>query len=186
MRTVNSSKRNTSHWNDIWDMEHIITYLSHVSEALKNPVDIRWIEHPGQLIGLFIVNDNVYQLTCTEKREGYWKYKFHHVEKREKYVLSPELTGISKDRWRVLPTVKKGLEHLVETKKVTATIFGATDSSKGRKKLYESFCENFSKEQGFRFFTRMEDDRQIYILYRPDTDPDILQEVTEEIISEEK
>jgi hypothetical protein len=69
---------------------------------------------------------------------------------------------------------------------VTAIVFWAVDSSKGRKKLYESFCEDFTKEHKFNFFTRMEDDRQLFILYRSDTNPDTLQDVVLEVIAEEK
>jgi hypothetical protein len=71
-------------------------------------------------------------------------------------------------------------------------IFGASDKSKGRKKLYESFCEDFSKRNDLNYYTKVYSnldqnvDRQIFVLFKSEVDRDILSDKIIQIIEEEK
>lgn len=159
-------------------------YFDIISEALKNPLDIKWVDKNNKVIGLFTVNNNIYQINCINKENSIWKYDFYFLEKNK--LLSPKLTGLEKDKYRILPTVKVGLEHLNSLKKPDAIVFGATDKSKGRKKIYESFCIEFAKTNNFEFYTKMENDKQIFILYKNNIDRNILTKTVFNIIEEEK
>lgn len=159
-------------------------YFRIISEAFENPLPIKWVDKNNILIGLFIVNDNIFQINCINKNSNIWKYDFYIMDKDKNF--SPELTKNEKDKYRVLPTVKSGMKYLIETKEVEAIVFGATDSSRGRKKLYESFCNDFSKENNFDYYTNIQDDKQIFVMYKKNIDKNILTDTIIKIVDEEK
>jgi hypothetical protein len=165
-------------------------YFDNLSEAFDNPLPIKWIDKNDTLRGLFEVNDNIYQIVCVNKGNNIWKYDFYFFEKNKKFT--PELTGLEKDKFRVLPTFKDGIKYLYNNRDVSAIIFGASDKSKGRKKLYEQFCKDFSSENNLEYYTKVHSDlnenidRQIFVLYKKDLDKDILTNTILEILEEEK
>ena len=159
-------------------------YFNMLSEAFENPLPIRWVDKNEILIGLFTVNDNIFQINCINKDNNIWKYDFYIMDDNKNF--SPELTKNDKDKYRVLPTVKLGMQHLIDNKKVDAVVFGATDNSRGRKKLYESFCIEFSKDNNFEFYTKIQDNRQIFIIYKNNIDKQILTDTIINIVEEEK
>jgi hypothetical protein len=163
-------------------------YFDMMSEAFDNPLDIKWVDKNPILRGLFTINDNIYQIVCENKDNNIWKYDFYFYEKDKKF--SPELTGFEKDKFRVLPTIENGIEYLYNNKKVDCIIFGSSDKSKGRKKLYTAFCEKFCEKNNLEFYTKVYNsddiDRQIFVLYKEDIDKDILSETILKILEEEK
>ena len=159
-------------------------YFKIISEAFENPLSIRWVDKDNILIGLFTVNNNIFQINCINKNNNIWKYEFYIMDENKNF--SPELTKNEKDKYRVLPTVKSGMMYLVNNKKVDAIVFGATDSSRGRKKLYESFCNDFSKENNFEYYTSIQNDKQIFVMYSKNIDKNILIDTIIKIVDEEK
>ena len=102
------------------------------------------------------------------------------------------MTNRERDKFRVLPTVLVGLEYLVLQKSPEAIILAA-DSSKGRKKLYASFLEDFSLKIDYKFYTKVyqtSDDitstKQLFVLYKEDTDTDKLYSAIISSIEDEK
>lgn len=158
-------------------------YFDMLSEAFNNPLDIKWVDKGDILIGLFIAYEHVYRINCVNKGDNMWKYDFYLYD-QGRNEFSPELTGYEKDKYRVLPTVKVGLEYLDSTKSPDVIVFGATDKSRGRKKLYESFCVDFAKKNNFIFYTKMQDDKQIFILYKNGVDRNILISKVMDIVQE--
>jgi hypothetical protein len=167
-------------------IKRIDDLFSDISEALDNPLPIKWIDKNDKLIGLFTVNNNVYQINCINKGSNIWKYDFYKVENPDKFIFLPELTGLEKDKWRVLPTIKDGMYYLISNKLVDAIVFGATDKSKGRKKIYDSFCKDFSEKNNFEFYTKIQDDKQLFILFRKNINMKNLGDIVTSIIEEEK
>jgi len=159
-------------------------YFKIISEAFDNPLPIRWVDKDSILIGLFTVNDNIFQINCINKTNNIWKYDFYIMDKDKNF--SPELTKNEKDKYRVLPTIKSGMKYLIDNKKVNAIVFGTVDKSKSRKKLYESFCNDFSKENNFDFYTNIQDDKQIFVMYKKNIDKNILTDIIIKIVDEEK
>lgn len=165
-----------------------------VKEAFKDPLEIKWIDKAGHLIGLFEINDNVYQINCVEKSNKIWKFDFYSVERKEdSIVLSPDINNRERDKFRVLPTVLVGLEYLVLQKEPESIILGAADSSKGRKKLYASFLEDFSLKMDYKFYTKVyqtsEDvtsTKQLFVLYKEGIDSDKLYSTIISSIEDEK
>jgi hypothetical protein len=159
-------------------------FFNEVNEAFNNPLEIKWVDK-GSLIGLFTVNDNVYKINCQDYGNNIWKYNFYlYNEKDNTFGIKPN--NNEKDKYRVLPTVKSGMEYLISNKIVEAIIFGALDSSRGRKKLYESFCEDFSKKHDFSFYTKINEDKQLFILYKDSIDREVMFSKLKEMIKDEK
>jgi hypothetical protein len=169
-------------------------FFEMVKEAFKDPLEIQWIDKAGHLVGLFEINDNVYQINCVEKENNIWKFDFYSVERKaDSIVLSPDMTNRERDKFRVLPTVLVGLEYLVLQKSPEAIILGAADSSKGRKKLYASFLEDFCLKIDYKFYTKVyqtsEDitsTKQLFVLYKEGGDIDKLYSTIISSIEDEK
>ena len=159
-------------------------YFKIISEAFDSPLPIRWVDKDSILIGLFTVNDNIFQINCINKTNNIWKYDFYIMDKEKNF--SPELTKNEKDKYRVLPTIKSGMKYLIDNKKVNAIVFGAVDKSKSRKKLYESFCMDFARNNNFEYYTKLQDDKQMFVLYKSNIDKNILMNTIIKTIEEEK
>jgi len=171
-------------------IKKIEEYFDNLLEAFDNPLPIKWIDKDNILRGLFTVNDNIYQIVCANKGNNIWKYDFYFFDKNKDF--KPELTGLEKDKFRVLPTVKVGMKYLYDSKDINAIVFGASDKSKGRKKIYEQFSKDFSTENNLEYYTKIysdltdNTDRQIFVLYKKEMDNDILAKTILEILEEEK
>lgn len=150
----------------------------HFNEAFNNPVHIKWIDKEVELIGLFIVNNKVYNILCKDVGDNIWTFKFYHFIDNK---LSPELTNDYKNSFKVLPTIKNAFEYLVSEKSPNSIIFGALDESEGRKKLYSSFSVDFSKKYNYEYTTNKIDNKQIFILSK-DIDKEILFKKVVELI----
>ena len=104
--------------------------LNDLFESFNTPSEIKWIDKNDKLIGLFIVNDKVYQISCDHKNNDIWTYKFYLYDK-DKNQLDVKLTNFNSGYMSVLSTVKLGMEYLIDNKNIKSIIFGATDKSKG-------------------------------------------------------
>ena len=156
--------------------------LSDLFESFDTPSEIKWFDNKNKLIGLFIVNDKVYQITCEEKNKDIWTYKFYLYDK-DKNQLDVELTNFNSGYMSVLSTVKLGMEYLIDNKNIKSIVFGATDKSKGRKSLYQKFSEELSTKYNFNLSTNEIDNKKIFILYK-DIDKEILFKTVENIIED--
>lgn len=157
-----------------------------LNETFEKSLEIKWINQGNDLIGLFSTNENAYQINCIDKGDNIWRYDFYHVTKSTNFTFSPNLLVSVKDRFNILSTVKEGLYYLINNKEVDAIVFGATDRSRGRKKLYERFCKDFSIKTGYKFYTRVQNDNQLFLLFKENIDLEILTNKVISIIDEEK
>ena len=170
-------------------IEKLDNFFDNISEMIKNPLDIKWFDNGDKLRGLFNINGHVYQIMCSNTGNNIWKYDFYLYDTDE---FSPELTDFKKDIFRVLPTVEVGMSYLYNNKKVDAIVFGSSDKSKGRKKIYEAFCHKFSKDNNIKYYTKIYYDdvnditRQIFILYDGNINMDILTKNVFIILKDEK
>lgn len=168
-------------------MKHIKTNkdfeksLDYLLESYNTPVDIKWIDNNNQLIGLFMINDKIYQITCADKGEDIWTYKFYLYENNE---LSPNLTNYKRGSLSVLSTVRDGMKYLLNNKQPKGLVFGALDKSEGRKKLYLTYSNEISNLYNYEFITKNQDNKQLYILFKNDIDREILFKKIQEIIEE--
>jgi len=140
-------------------------------EAFNNPIQIKWIDKPYEYIGLFTLNNKVYNIYTINKGDNIWTFKFYvYLDGK----LSPNLTNDYKNMFRVLPTIKQGFIDLINEKNPDGIIFGALDESEGRKKLYNSFSIDISKQFDYEYTSKEKDNKKIYILYKPNINKEIL------------
>lgn len=160
-----------------------IDKFSEFFESYNTPVGIKWIDKNYKLIGLFMVNNKVYQITCTNNDYNIWTYKFHFYD-NEKSEFSPELTNFNTGKLSILSTIRVGMEYLINNKNPNGIIFGALDSSDSRKKLYWTYSTEIKDKYNYERLTQSIDNKQIFILYK-EIDKEILFDKIKEIIENE-
>jgi hypothetical protein len=156
-----------------------------INELLDNPVHIKWIDGGDILIGEFSVNSKKYFIKTKNKGGDIWSFKFYKLNETK---LETDLNLDISDRinvFRVLPTIEDGFIYLIDNKNPKSIIFGASDNSKGRKKLYDSFSQKISKKYNFEYKTNLKNDKQIFILYKSGIDLENLFQTMLDIIEDE-
>ena len=148
-------------------------YFDQIKEAFDTSVDIRWIEKES-LVGLFIISDEVYQIFCKDYGNNVWSFKFQHYDKMNK-IFTHDLTGIKgNSKFTILGTIIKAFEYLIINKTPSVIVYGAGDSSRGRKNLYNTFCNDISKKYGYQKMNKLQNDKQLFINFKNDIDPELL------------
>lgn len=171
-------------------MNHLVRLEQFFNESFDSkPCDIKWVDKGEILRGLFQVDDNIFQIICKNKSDNIWSYDFLIYEAKDN-TFSPDLTHSGKKMFSILKTVELGMQYFFNLKKPISIVFGASDESKGRKSIYEAFCQKFSKNNNLRYLTKIynEDniDRQIFILYDENIDKDLLTDVAISILVDGK
>lgn len=157
-------------------------FLDSLVESYNTPVEIKWIER-GNLIGLFCVDDKVYQINCVDRGNDIWTYKFYLYDNASGDLLT-NLTNFKTGKMSVLSTIRNGMKYLVKNKSPKCLIFGALDKSEGRKKLYYAFSEELEKEFGYKLNTAKFSNKQIFVLFKPDIDKNLIEVVIKDLIQE--
>ena len=156
-------------------------FCKEMNEGLDNPTEIKWIDKEQELGGFFAINDKTYTIICKNVGENIWTYKFYRFNGKQ---LSPDLTNDDKNVFRVLPTIESGFYYLIDKKNPSGLIYAALDKSEGRKKIYHSFSEKMVKKYGYIYNTNRTQDKQIYILYKPNMNKDIIFNKVKELVEE--
>jgi hypothetical protein len=163
-------------------MEFILkykNYLDDLKESFNSDINVNWIEKDNRIIGLFKIDNNVYQLDFNRVGDS-WSYKFYFVKSiNGEIVLDVGKTGFNKDSFKVLSTAKKGLIKFIKDKSPNALVFSAQseegeDISK-RMKIYQemliSSIENFSE---YNYNIENISGNQIYTIFKKKlNNPDI-------------
>lgn len=158
-------------------------YFNKLKESYDSDVEIRWIERSNKLIGLFSVDEKVYQIDCINRDNNIWTYKFYLYDQNTN-VMNPGLTNFNTGKMSVLSTVRKGMKYLIENKDPDALIFGALDESEGRKKLYWRFSKEIEKEYSYKLYTSVENGNQSFILFKENINLDILMNTFKKIVED--
>ena len=109
-------------------------FLKKISESLDtSDIEIKWLNNPTHLVGLFKIGLNVYQLDFNLIGDT-WSYKFYYVKNDgNDFILSIDKTGIDTDRFKVMSVAKKGLIYMIENKNPNAVIFSAANEIESKK-----------------------------------------------------
>ena len=150
-------------------MDKFDDFIKILLESYDNPVDIKWVDKNNKLIGLFIIDNTIYKIECNSHDDNIWSYKFMRHIKDNNFTLqlndvNNKISTLSK--MCILGTVRKGMEYLILSKNPSALIFSALDDSIGRKKLYQRFSDEISKKFKYNKDTYLQDDSQVFILYK--------------------
>lgn len=163
------------------DIQKFQKFLDSLVESYNSPVDITWIEKEN-LIGLFCVNDKVYQINCIDRGDDIWTYKFYLYDVNTKELL-PELTNFNVGKMAILSTVRKGMVYLVENKSPRCLIYAALDDSEARKKLYLDFSRELEREYGYTLNTASFGNKKVFVLYK-NIEPEKIEYVMKQLVDE--
>ena len=142
-----------------------------VFDALQNPVNIIWKEKSNAIFGTFFISEREYSIKAVLIKKNVFKFKFY--SKKEDGTYSTSMTGLNTDVYRVIPTIKNAMIYLIENYNPNGIMFGATDNSDTRKKMYTSFSEELEKKYLYNFYTKGKNNITIFLLYKNLTEKDI-------------
>jgi hypothetical protein len=150
-------------------------YLNKLKESFDSDIDVNWIKKENRLIGLFKIDDRLYQLDFNRIGDS-WSYKFYFIKKEnDEIVLDINKTGFSKDNFKVLSTAKRGLIKFLNDESPNALVFSAqseegVDISK-RMKIYQdmliSSADSFPE---YNYKIENISGNQIYTLFKKKLD----------------
>jgi len=140
-------------------------FFNSLSESYNSDVDIKWIDRNDNLIGLFSINNIVYQINCINKGNDIWTYKFYLYDSNLK-ELSPDITNFNTGKMSILSTIRKGMLYLIDNKTPKCLIFGSLDKSEGRKKLYSRYSNEIKELYGYELHTSQIDNKKVFVLVK--------------------
>jgi hypothetical protein len=156
-------------------------YFNKLEEALNTPSEIDWSKENNNLIGFFDINDIKYKIECLKQIGNNYAYLFSFYD-TELNDWSFRLTNKGLDSFKVLSTIKEGLNYVFKNLNPNSVIFSAIDNSDSRKRIYLTFCETFCKENSLLFLDKGTNDRKIYLLYKDNLSSVDKEEIMESLI----
>lgn len=149
--------KNIKSFDDLFD---------NITEALDQPLPVKWIKSPTNWVGIFDTTENEYNIVITKEDYDVWKYKYY-LKKEGK--LSTKLTNLNYDVYKVLSTINRSVYDFIDEVSPNGLIFGAENDSPTRVKFYSKFSNNCSKKYGYRLYTKAHGQSDVnptlYILY---------------------
>ena len=157
-------------------------YLNELKESFDSDIAVNWIRKESRLIGLFKIDENLYQLDFNRIGDS-WCYKL---------ALDINKTGFNKDYFKVLATAKKGLIKFLKEESPNAVIFSAqseegVDISK-RMKIYQDMLISVCDFPEYNYKIENISGNQVYTLFKkyldnPDETFNNIREIIENYIN---
>jgi hypothetical protein len=145
-------------------MKRFNEYFDKIEESLDNPSQINWIISNNSYIGEFIIDNVEYRIEYVKQIGNNWSYSFSYFD-IDKDTWSYNISHKGSGGFVVLSTVKSGLYYLHDKTNPNSIIFSAIDSSDTRKRLYQSFCEEFCKNNNWSFSNRGSDEKRLFVMF---------------------
>jgi hypothetical protein len=145
-------------------MKRFNEYFNKIEESLTNPSQINWLINNNSYIGNFTVDDVEYKIEYLKQIGNNWSYSFSYFD-IDKNIWSYNISNKGSSGFSVLSTVKFGLYYLYDKTKPNSIIFSAIDSSNTRRRLYQSFCEEFCKNNNWNFSNRGSDEKRLFVMF---------------------
>ena len=146
-------------------------YIKELKESLNSNIEIKWIEKQNRHIGLFQINNNIYQLDFNLKCDS-WSYKFYFINNKDnKITLKVNKTDFKYDSFKVLATAKKGLIRFIDKNSPNAVVFSAhnegNDYPTKRMSIYQQILTSLIDEfPDYNYKIDNISNIQIYIVYK--------------------
>ena len=148
-------------------MKRFNEYFDKIEESLDNPSQINWIINNNSYIGEFMIDNVEYRIEYVKQIGNNWSYSFSYFD-IDKNTWSYNISHKGSGGFVVLSTVKSGLYHLYDKTNPNSIIFSSIDSSDTRKRLYQSFCEEFCKNNNWIFSNRGSVDKRLFVMFNND------------------
>lgn len=148
----------------------IHNFFDNLSETLNNPFDVKYSVEDNVIYGSF--NDGLidYLIVAEIILDGFIVFKFKAKDDGINYTTElNNKRGVEK--YRVLATVKQSLYYFLDEVKPRGIIFGALDKSRGRKKVYDRFIDEYlSKNTNVDCLRKEENNEKLYLIHDKDED----------------
>jgi hypothetical protein len=146
-------------------------YIDSLFDAFNNPLPILWEYEEPMIFGKFVSNNQEYKIVAEYIIHDFLTFKFKKKIAEDVYTtdIHPDST---KNYIRVIPTIKESLIFLLEKISPKGVVFAATDSSKGRKMVYDRFVNEYLKNNTeYDFFCKKDEnsDTKIYLVFKKNT-----------------
>jgi hypothetical protein len=145
-------------------MKRFDEYFDKIEESLDNPSQINWIINNNSYIGEFTIDNVEYRIEYVKQIGNNWSYSFSYFD-FDNNIWSYNIRHKGSSGFRVLSTVKYGLYYLYDKTNPNSIIFSSIDSSDTRKRLYQSFCEEFCKNNNWNFSNRGSDEKRLFFMF---------------------
>jgi hypothetical protein len=145
-----------------------------LQEAYNTPVPIKWEETQLGIEGYFKILDMNYTIIANTMVHGFMSYKFTSENNNTELLNSTKGYAI-----QLIPTIKSSLYFILDTIQPNGIVFSATDNSRGRKLLYDKYCNELLKNPKWRLNIRIDGDVKMYIIYNSAVNSEMLIDVSE-------
>jgi hypothetical protein len=164
-------------------LQKIDEYFEMLEEALNNPLPINWKTNNNLYIGEFNINNNTYVIYCEDLGDDVWFFSFDYIDSNGNKINTLTNNG---DSIKVMGTVKKAFEDFYLYKNPQCILFGIIDSSVGRRRLYDSFQEDFAKKHNLELLKKEILGKRIYSLYNKNINKELMFRYIKFLINREK
>lgn len=144
-------------------MDYLDKYMNFLIDAYKTPLNIDWEIGPP-LVGRFKVMDLEYKIYSDLVINGFMNFKY----KKGDQLLNKEGYKIS-----VIPTIKSGIDFILNNINPNGVIFVAMDESKGRKNIYDRYCSTVDSNI-WQVYTKIFENNKIYVIHKKGISGDII------------
>jgi hypothetical protein len=154
------------------NIKTIDDYMKLYLEAYDTPLNIDWEKDGSSLVGYFKVKDLEYKIYSDIVINDFMTYKFKY---KKDNAYSDELLNSDKNyKISVLPTIKSGLDFILNNVEPSGVIFDALDESKGRKMIYDRYCNQYVDTKKWKVYTQNYDNKKMYIIYKKEISDETL------------
>lgn len=154
---------------DYNEYNKIDVYINSVFEAIDNPLEVEYSFIDDVLYGTFNDGKTDYVIEAEHIIHNFFTFKFKANDNGEYTVDLNNNRGVEK--YRVLATVKNSLFFILDELKPNGVIFGALDKSKGRKRLYDKFVEEYLLKNPNKDSTiKEQNNEKVYLIHNKDED----------------
>ena len=153
-------------------MEKLDEYMDFLIDVYNTPVNINWEIGPP-LVGRFKVSDLDYKIYSEVIINGFMTYKFKY-KKNDTY--SDQLLNNGNYKISVIPTIKSGIDFILNEIKPNGVIFSALDDSMGRKNIYDRYCKTIDNNI-WNVYSKTYDNNKIWVIYKKEISSEIIFDV---------
>ena len=138
--------------------------LNDLAEAFNTPIDVKWNKGKNW-VGEFEIDGGKYQVEITSHSDKEKHYLF-------KFTLDDKFDMINdvKKALTTIPTIKKAAIDFINEVKPNVLMFTALDKSRGRVKMYTSFCNDIKQSHGYEYMVKEMNGKKLFILLK-EADP---------------
>lgn len=168
------------HIKNYTELEKLEKLLNQLSEDLNFSYDIEWEIDDNDHIGYFLNNEIMFQFT--DIGNNCWFYKFFRLDpEKDSYTTElnvSELYDFEK-KTNILGTIKNSIIEFIKKYNPKSICFSSMDNSRGRKNIYELFCQEIVNNFEYRYVVFNDTKnpyKHLFILYSDPNDITFIKE----------